>query len=234
MASKSAKDKIWYLKEINLLSRLSDEEITYIDRQSRMRTYKKGTTIYFSSSDVQQIFFLKQGKVKLYKSDPSGKEMVFAILKEKESFGSLSPIEGTTSTEFAEAMEDTLCCLIDKKIFFSFIKDKPYIVLRLNKMLSLKIYELEMLVEQLTFKSVMERMVYLFLKLSEKFGVHFNEGKMININLTHSDIAAMIGSTRESTTLALNKLKNLGLIDSRKKKIILPDLEKLSNFSEPL
>lgn len=233
ITSKSAKDKIWYLKEINLLSRLSDEEIKYIDSRSRMRTYKKGSTIYFSSSDVQQIFFLKQGKVKLFKTDPSGKELVYAVLKDKESFGSLSPINGAASNEIAQAMEDTMCCVIDKKVFSSFIKDKPSIVLRLNKMLGLKIHELEMLVEQLTFKTVMERMVYLLLKLNKKFGVHFNGGWMINISLTHNDIASMIGSTRESTTLALNKLKSLGLIDSRKKKIILPDLEKLSNFSEP-
>jgi CRP-like cAMP-binding protein len=41
----------------------------------------------------------------------------------------------------------------------------------------------------------------------------------------------MIGSTRESTTVALNTLKSRGLIDSRKKKIIIKELEKLQNFT---
>ncbi|NIM17037.1 MAG: helix-turn-helix domain-containing protein [Candidatus Aminicenantes bacterium] len=56
-------------------------------------------------------------------------------------------------------------------------------------------------------------------------------GKIINITLTHNDIASMIGSTRESTTVALNTLKSQGLIDTRKKKIIIKELEKLQNFT---
>jgi CRP/FNR family transcriptional regulator len=147
-----------------------------------------------------------------------------------ECFGSLSPIEGPSLNEFAEAMENTITCVIDKKLFFSFIKDKPTIVLRLNKLLSLKIYELEMLLEELTFNTVKERLAALFLKLNDKFGVPFNEFRMVNINLTHNDLASMIGSTRESTTVALNALKQAGYVESRKKKIILKDLAKLKDF----
>jgi CRP/FNR family transcriptional regulator len=223
-------NKLWYLKKINLLDGMEEKDLKFIDSKSRMKQFKKGETIYFSHSDVQQIFFLKKGKVKLYKTDVSGKEIVFAILKDRECFGSLSPLEVPTINEFAEAMEDTMVCVIDKNIFFSYIEDKPTIVLRLNKLLSLKIYELEMMLEELTFKTVLERAVSLFVKLNAKFGIQFNGYKMININLTHNDIAAMIGSTRESTTVALNTLKHQGLIDSRKKKIIIKDLSKLEKF----
>lgn len=226
-----ALSKIWYLKRINLLAGLSEDDLKYIDSRSRMKEFKKGQIIYFSHSDVQHIYFLKKGKVKLYKTDMSGKEIVFAVLKDKECFGSLSPIEGAGPNEFAEAMEDSLTCVIDKKLFFSFIEDKPTIVLRLNKMLSLKVYELEMLLEELTFKTVLERTVSLFVKLNEKFGIPFNGSNMINISLTHNDIASMIGSTRESTTVALNTLKSRGLIDSMKKKIIIKNLEQLEHFS---
>jgi CRP/FNR family transcriptional regulator len=225
-------NKIWYLKRINLLDGMNEEEMKYIDSHSRMKTFKKGETIYFSHQDVQQIFFLKKGKVKLYKTDMSGKEMVFAILKDRECFGSLSPFEGASPNEFAEAMEDSMTCLIDKKAFFSFIQDKPTVVLRLNKLLSLKIYELEMLLEELTFKTVLERTVSLFVKLNEKFGVQYNGHKLINISLTHNDIASMIGSTRESTTVALSTLKSQGLIASQKKKIIIKDLQRLTSFSK--
>lgn len=224
-------NKLWYLKRINLFTGLTEDEIKYIDSKSCMRTFKKGELIYIPQSNLQQIYFLKKGKVKLYKTDLTGKEMVFAILKDKECFGSLSPLEKGTANEFAEAMEESLTCFIDKNVFFSFIQDKPSIVLRLNKVLSLKMYELEVLLEELTFKTVQERMVSLFLKLDDKFGVPFNRGKLINIKLTHNDIASMIGSTRESTTVALNTLKKQGLIDSRKKKFILVDHRKLKEYS---
>ncbi|MCP5050604.1 MAG: Crp/Fnr family transcriptional regulator [bacterium] len=224
-------DKLWYLKRINLLEGLSADGMKYIKENTRMKNYKKGEVIYFSHSQVNHIFFLKKGKVKLYKTDLSGREMVFAILKHNESFGSLTQFNNNTQNEFAEAMEDSLVCIMNKNFFFSFIKDKPTIILRLNKLLSLKIYELEVLLEELTFKTVLERTVSLFVKLNDKFGIQYNQQNLINISLTHNDIASMIGSTRESTTVALNTLKDQGLIDSLKKKIIIKDLAKLENFS---
>lgn len=225
-------DKIWYLKRVNIFSELSEENIRYIDRHSRMKTFKKGSLIYFSDSDTLHIFFLKKGKVKLYKTDNSGRDFVYAILTDREVFGSISPIDLESPNEFAQALEDTLTCVIEKNFFFSFIKDKPTVMLRLNKMLGLKIYELEMLLEELTFKPVQGRIVSLFLKLYEKFGADWDRLKMINIPLTHHDIASMVGATRESTTVALNRLKSHGLIESRKKRFFIKDMEKLASFQE--
>ncbi|MCP5101835.1 MAG: Crp/Fnr family transcriptional regulator [bacterium] len=224
-------DKIWYLKRINIFSELSEEDMRYVDRHSLMQTFKKGSLIYFSDSDTRRIFFLKKGKVKLYKTDPSGRDLVYAVLKEREVFGSISPIDQESPNEFAQAMEDSMTCVIEKDLFFSFIKDRPTVMLRLNKLLGLKIYELEMLLEELTFKPVQGRIIALFMKLYEKFGADWDVLKMINIPLTHSDIASMIGATRESTTVALNKLKNNGLIESRKKRFYIKDIDRLANFS---
>lgn len=232
MTMSRGRDKIWYLQKIDILSGLLPEEMKFIDQRSRMCTYKKGSVIDFADGDTEKIIFLKKGKVKLYRTDPSGKELVTAVLRDREVFGGLSPFDGADN-EFAEALEDSLACLIDKKVFFSFIKDKPYVVLRLNKLLSLKVYELQMLLEDLTFKTVRERLVSLLLKLNEKFGSRHGGAEMIDISLTHGDLAAMIGSTRESATVALNKLKSLGLIDSRKKRIIINDVQTLAEYKDP-
>jgi len=226
------KDKVWYLKRINIFSNLKPDEMALIEKNSRMKIFKKGSTIYFGESDHDKIFFLKKGKVKLLKIDSSGKEMVYAILKENEIFGSLSQLKKNIDNEFAEAMSDTLVCYVKKDMFFNFIKNKPTLVLQLNRLLSRKVIELELLVEELTFRSVMERIISLFIKLNEKFGADYRGNVLINISLTHSDIASMIGATRESTTLALKKLREKELISSEKKKIIIKNIKKLKELSD--
>ncbi len=227
-----SKDKTWYLKNINVFQNLSSDDMEYVEKKSIMKDFKKGSTIYFGERDHDKIFFLKKGKVKLFKIDMTGKEMVYAILKENEIFGSLSQLSENINTEFAEALSDTMVCHIKKELFFSFISNKPSIMIKLNKLLSMKVFELEMLIEELTFKSVLGRVISLFLKLNKKFGVNYKDNILINISLTHNDIASMIGATRESTTLALNKLKDQNLIYSEKKKIIIEDFDKLKELSE--
>lgn len=226
------KEKVWYLKKINIFSNLEPSEMDYIVKNSKMKNFKKGSTIYFGESDHDKIFFLKKGKVKLLKIDTSGKEMVYAILKENEIFGSLSQLKKNIDNEFAEALSDTLVCYVKKNLFFNFIKNKPSLVLHLNRLLSRKVFDLELLVEELTFRSVMDRIISLFIKLNEKFGANYHGNILINLSLTHNDIASMVGATRESTTIALNILKGKKLINSERKKIIIINLEELKKISE--
>jgi CRP/FNR family transcriptional regulator len=226
-------DKLWYLKKIDIFSGLSDRDLAMIDRHSRMKPYKKGSIIYFSDTDVGLVYLLKKGKVKLYKvEDAGGREMVHAVLKENEVFGSIAQIDAGERNEFAEALDDALVCIIEKDWFFRYIQDKPRVVLRLNKILGLRMYELEMLVSSLTFKSVASRLATVLMGFAEKFGIEYGEVRMINIPLTHYDIASMIGATRESTTLELVKLKNRGIIDAKSKKIIILDPSKLQDISK--
>ena len=226
------KDKVWYLKKVNIFSGLTMDEMMFLDRNSKMKTFHKGETIYFGERDHDKIFFLKKGKVKLLKIDMTGKEMVYAILKENEVFGSLSQLKENINSEYAESLSETLVCYISKDQFFKFIESKPSIMIKLNRLLGTKVLELEMLIEELTFKPVFGRIVSLLLKLNQKFGVDYKESILINLSLTHNDIASMIGATRESTTLALNKLKEQKLINSERKKIIIENFEKLKELSE--
>jgi len=226
------KDKVWYLKKVNIFSGLSMDEMMFLDRNSKMKSFGKGESIYIGERDHDKIFFLKKGKVKLLKLDMTGKEMVYAILKENEIFGSLSQLKENIDNEYAEALSETLVCYIRKDQFFKYIESNPSIMIKLNKLLSRKVIELQMLIEELTFKSVSGRIISLLIKLNQKFGVNYKDNILINLSLTHNDIASMIGATRESTTLALNRLKDDKVIYSEKKKIIIGDLEKLRELSE--
>ncbi len=235
--------KIWYLKKINLLEPLTKEQMDYLASHCAMQEYKPKEIIYHPKKGQNLIFFLKKGLVRLYRLDPNGKEYTLALLGQGESFGALasfseklqeSPSESqdeeNQNPEFAQALEPTLVCFIPKELFFEMTKESPLLHLRISKMLGLRLIEVSMLVEEMAFKSVIQRVASLLLRLDKKFGKEIKGERVISLSLTHYDLSTMIGATREATTVALDKLKKLEAIEIRRKRIILKNSELLKEI----
>jgi len=209
-------EKLWYLKNLDILSGLKEDELKFIEENSVGIEVKGGEMIYSPEEEEEFIYFLKRGSVKLYRIDDEGREIVFAILGPGDIFGGISSYDRGRYGEFAEAVSDTLLCAIRRETFFEKMSRNPTVMLRLNRFLGLITYELELRLEEVVSKPVISRVSSLLLKLFEKFGD--SEGN-VRIPLTHRDIATMIGATREATTIALNRLKREGAIELGRKKI---------------
>ncbi len=221
-------NKLWYLQNINIFQGLKPAELLMLDDQSRHKKYDHDAIIYHPLESEKFVYFLKQGKVKLYRIDNTGRELVTAILKEFEVFGELTTQENAPSNEYAKAVGEVLICRMPRQEFIMFQERIPNLILKINKLLGLRKYELELLIEELVFKSVYQRIGFILLRLYKKFGL-IKQGKpVIDMKLTHYDIATMIGATRESVSLEIGKLREQGLIDSDHKHFIIKDPDGLS------
>lgn len=144
--------------------------------------------------------------------------------------------ERDSSDEYAEAFGgNALLCIMKKKLFYSAIRDKPSVVLKINKLLGFKVYEMKIMIEELVFSTVFQRVVSLLLRFADKFGSeteaeNLSNKRTINLSLSHSDIAEMVGSTRETTTAALDRLKNDGIIELKRKQIFIVDYARLQSL----
>ena len=227
-------EKIWYLKKIDIFEDMKDDEYKKIDEHSFMKEYPKDHIIYSQNDESNYIYFLKSGKVRLYRLIESGKQITLTILTAGDTFGGLLGSQQSRYNEFAEVIEDALICSSQVKVFFEIIKNNPTVNLKLNKLLGLRVYELEVLLEELLFKTVLERTASLLYRLHDKYitPVLNNPKKKDRITLSHNDLANMIGATREATTIALNKLKHANLIELTRNNILIKNQEKLKNFKE--
>lgn len=221
-------EKIWYLKRLELFSGLSEEQISSIEKNSNMIVCEKKNTFLTPEDLYDKVFVVKSGKVSLYRETEDGKKFIFGILGKNEIFGSLFSYKSDTD-EYAELEKGTVLCVMDKSFFERIIEKNPSFSVKITKLFGLKIYEMEVLLQEIAFKPVISRVAYILLNLAQKFGVKDKHGIRINIKLTHEEIASMIGATRESTTKSLNELKKLGIIQVEKKKIVITDVEKLKS-----
>ncbi|WP_457601151.1 Crp/Fnr family transcriptional regulator [Hydrogenivirga sp.] len=220
-------EKLWYLKNLDILSGLSEEELKFIDENSVGLEIRGGEIIYSPEDEEDFIYFLKRGVVKLYRVEPEGREVVVALLGPGDIFGGISSYDRGSYGEFAQVMEDAFLCMVNRKLFFDRMSKNPTVMLKLNRFLGLITYELEMRLEDIVSKSVLSRVSSVLIKLLDKFGDR--EGR-IGISLSHRDIATMVGATREATTLALNRLKNEGVIELARKRIRVLNRDLLEEF----
>ncbi len=222
-------EKIWYLKNLDILSGLSEEELKFLDENSVGLNLRRDELVYSPEEEEEFLYFLKRGSVKLYRIEPNGKEITLAILGPGDVFGGISPYEKGNYREFAKALEDTFICLINRDVFFSRMSRNPTVMLRFSRFLGLLTYELELRLEEVVSKPVISRVSSLLIRLYKKFG----DGKSsITVPLSHKDIAGMVGTTREATTLSLNELKRAGAISLGRKRIKITDLDKLREFAD--
>lgn len=190
-------------------------------------------TIYYPGTPSNSVYFVEEGKVKLSYLDPSGKRITLALRGTGELFGEMALVGERRRRHHAEALEDSVLIRIPKEIMISWIRDRPDVLYQLLQLFGLWIRDLEEIVEDLAFRDIQARLSRQLLRLSHEYGVKTKDGILISFRLTHRDLAEMIGSARENTTMALNRFAREGLLSKRRYQIIIKDPEGLKEKCGP-
>lgn len=205
-------DKLKYLSQINLFEEMPMNELEEIDRISNMQPLKKGTTIFTPETNIQALYLLKQGQVRLYRMSENGKQFTVDILGDGNIFGETATFSLSEEQDYAEAMSDVYLCIIGKEEFENLIEQNPKLAIKLIEILSARLKDIYEISEQIALRDVRYRVLSLLLKLSEKFGKRSKEWQTIDVKITHHDIATMVGSSRETVSSIISQLKKEGII----------------------
>ena len=109
-----------------------------------------------------------------------------------------------------------------------FMSEDPALVTAMGKHVGEKIRTLEQKLSDFAFKGVAQRLAGLLLDMAHEYGEEVPSGeRVVDMKITHQDLAGLIGSTRETTTLTLNQFRDRGWIDFRRGQIIVRDIERL-------
>ena len=208
------------------------EELMQIANQSNGKFYQKGDMIYQPGDLDDYVYYIKQGKVKLAHLDESGRRLTLAILGEGQIFGELALIGERRRELLAQVLQDAVVYKIDRHRFLRLIEQKPYLALELIEIFGKRAREIERKLEDLVFKDIPTRLSRQLLKLIDEHGEETQEGVQIGFKITHKELADLIGSARENTTSALNRLAKEGILDKRRYHIIVKDEEKLKTLSK--
>lgn len=224
----SSTASLWYFESVNLYNVLCPHKTKELDKKHEFRQFKKDQFIYFPNDEADHIYMVAEGRVKIGHYLDDGKEVVSSILTKGEIFGELALAGEDKRRDFAQVMDNhTLICPLSIDELKALMKDDKELSFRLLKLVGLRLMRLERKLELLVFKDARTRIVE-FLKDSASWkGKKVGYETMIPTKLTHKDIAALTGTSRQTVTTILNELKEQNLIYFDRRKILIRDLANL-------
>jgi CRP-like cAMP-binding protein len=220
---------LWFFESVNLYQTLCPHKVKTMASKHTYNYYKRDQFIYFPEENAQDIFMIVNGRVKIGRYLDNGKEVISAILSTGEIFGELVLAGEEKRSDFAQAMdENTTICPLSITELKALMKDNKELSFSLLKLVGLRLMKVERKLELLVFRDARTRIIEFLKDAASWKGKKVGFETMIPTRLTHKDIAALTGTSRQTVTTILNELKDKNLINFDRKKILIRDLEKLA------
>jgi len=226
LSGDQARDKIGYLRMVDIFRDLSEADVHEIDRATTITTAHRGKILYMPEETGEVLFMLKEGRVQLYRISPEGKKLVIATIGPGTVFGEMAFIGQGMHNSFAETLEDAVLLVMSRTDVERMLVTKPQVALRIFEVLGRRLKEAEARLAEIAFKSIPARLASFLLQLAQEQG-----GDTIT-GLTHQSLGEQIGTYRETTTQTLNTFKSAGLIDIGRKKITILDIDGLRRVAD--
>jgi CRP/FNR family transcriptional regulator, cyclic AMP receptor protein len=204
--------KIELLQNIQLFSSLTENELQDVAGKIRIEEFRKNEIVMREEDTNEFMYIILAGQVKVIQATEDGKEILLAIHKTHEFFGEVSLIDGKTSPATVQASEDSFIAIISRKDFHSLISAQGKVLDALLQILCGRLRDSWKRIYLLNFKHASDRVKTLFFSLSFENGSKTPDGIVLNLKLTHQEIADMTGLTRESVTRVLDKMQKDGAI----------------------
>lgn len=225
-------ERHWYVKQCRLFERLSAAQIARLESCARMRTFAKNCPIYLPSDESQGVFLLAAGRVKICSFTPEGKQAILAFIEPGEIFGELAILGGGDREEHAEAVTASTVVLLPGDEMLQLMAESPELSLGITRLIGLRRQRIERRLKSLLFHSNRDRLVHLLLELSQSYGKRDALGLLIDLKLSHQDLASIIGSTRETVTVLLGELQLEGLLKVSRQRIVIRDIQRLASGAD--
>lgn len=221
-------EKIWYIQRCDLFEQLAAEDLRQLEQRSVIRKFHKGDMIYFPRDTGQSVLLVLKGRVKIKDITPDGKEAIFAFIDEGELFGELSVLDESPRNEYAQAVEATEVLSIPRQEILDLIERHPGLAMHITKLVGLRRRRIENRLRNIMFHSNRERVSSVLMELLESHGERRGSSWEISLRLSHQELASLIGSTRETVTVALGNLQLEGVVRVRRRRITVLDRDKLA------
>jgi CRP/FNR family transcriptional regulator len=216
-------NKVWYLRQNRLFESANDSTVDANQHLFETCLYPRKAYVFDQGDPSRLVYLVKRGKVRLTRLTPDGKEVTVAVLGAGDLFGEETLFADAPRTTHAVCIEETLLCSAKADDLFALLSDSPALALNVAKVLSDKLLDASATMEDLAYANVPDRIMHLLNRLATEHGVETpGGGVLLDVRLTHADIASLIGSTRETVSLELSHLAKAGRIAYDGKHITLP------------
>ncbi len=201
---------ISYLKNIPLFDQLKSAQLKEIASRCRTGRYKKGDVIFHRTDLSTDLYIVNSGTLKAVLEDDEGDEIVLAHFEKGAFFGELSLLDGKGRSATIIADGDTELSILHKDVFLELLYKEPKIAVELMATLVERLRKADDMIESLAFLEVGERLIRSLLDAAK--ADPSVKGYLKAEKVTHKELAARIGSSREAVSKCMKLLSTKGII----------------------
>lgn len=220
-----------FIRSCDPYKALTAQEMDILHLHMKMATLEKGRFIYLPGQPSDQISIIYSGSVRLATLTESGREFTSSLYHPGETFGELCLAGETVRVEMAIACEKTTLITFKQDTLIEMVRQNLLFTLSLIRLIGTRRHETENKLLQLFYTPVHSRLAKLLIHFATKYEKGLSQPP-IQLRLTHEVLASLAGTTRETTTMILNRFEKLGLIHKSKGNIFIKDLQLLKTFSQ--
>jgi CRP-like cAMP-binding protein len=212
------------LEAVPLFRDLEPDELAMLLGSVRTRRYRRGEVIFHQGDPGDALHIILSGRVKISSPSDTGVEAILATLRAGEFFGSLALLDGAPRSASATAVEATETLILPRDRFRQLVNDVPSIRDHVFAELAGELRRLTLHVEELHFLDIAGRLAARLARLAEDQGQVDGAGIRLAGPITQGELAAMVGSTRQSVNKLLGFFVDDGLIRMERDAIVIVDL----------
>ncbi|MGD9333156.1 MAG: Crp/Fnr family transcriptional regulator [Desulfobacterales bacterium] len=207
---------------------LSEEELEALHQITSQRSYQRNQMVFSDGDEGHGFFLVLTGKVKVFKLSPEGKEQILHILGPGEPLGQVAVFAGASFPANAQAIKQSRLLFFPRKAFVDLIQARPSLALNMLAILSNRLREFTVQIENLSLKEVPARLASYLLYLSEE-----QQGaQSLQLNISKGQLASIIGTIPETLSRILARMSAKNLIQVNGREIRLLDRGNLSALAE--
>lgn len=212
-----------FLRGIIFFKDLPDHLLDALAAKVKTASYKKGDYIFHESDEAKAIHFVKNGIVKIKKINPQGKELIVCIKRSGDIFAEASLFcePGTNYPGTAQTISDAEVLFLLTSDLEDVISINPDLSVEMIRFMGGQLRSFTSILRDIALLDVYGKTVKTIERLARDFGSKTTSGVKIELPLSIQELANIIGSTRESVSRVLSKLKDQDLVTINEKNIVI-------------
>lgn len=211
------------LRAIPIFRDATDQDLERLALHLIERRFPKNAIIVDEGLAGDYMYVIRSGRVKVTKASGDGREKIMNLLSAGDFFGEMSLLDDEPRSASVTTLEPTLLLALSRRDFMELLNNSSTLALCVIQELTRRLRDTDEQASSMSFQKVQERTRGLFERIAQEEGVgeHFR----ITPTLTHQQIADMIGTSRETVTRAVKRLKDDGWLQQQGKRYVIPQDE---------
>lgn len=221
------------LREVPLFATVPEPYFGEIAGRMRLKHFGVGEAIFHQHDAGDGLYLVARGAVRLFLRSDDGQELTIARLEPREFFGELAALDEEPRSATAVAAEPTDVLVLHRSDFLSYLRARPEAAVFCLRVLARRLRQADAQLGDATFLTLPARLAKTLVDLGRTYGEETREGSVrVNLRLTQSELASMVGGSRPTVNQLLQRFRRLGWIAMEGRTLILLREERLRRLAD--